>query len=74
MSLEEIQKQGREYSERYREESDEDFVNVVEKGAQRKKSLNRQIEEGVFNLRASYPQPIVLNEGVFIGQGGRSSV
>ena len=40
MSLEEIQKQGREYSERYREESDEDFVNVVER-AKRKKSLNR---------------------------------
>lgn len=50
MNVEELQKQAKEYREKYEEESDQEFVLVQEKG-QRGKSLNRIIDEGVFNIQ-----------------------
>jgi uncharacterized alpha-E superfamily protein len=51
MKAEELEKHREEYKQKYDEvdNSDESFVLVVDKNAG--KSLNRQIEEGVFNIR-----------------------
>jgi hypothetical protein len=48
MKLEEVARQGQEYLKRYSEESDESFVMVKER-----KTLNRIVEEGVYNIKQS---------------------
>ena len=49
MKKEELAKEGLAYDEKYGEVSDESFVHVLEK---ERIPLSRQIEEGVYNIKA----------------------
>ena len=73
MKAEELEKHREEYKQKYDEvdNSDESFVLVVDKNGS--KSLNRQIEEGVFNIkdedrdlnghvRSSVVRSIIINQ------------
>jgi len=46
MKLEELNRQGAEYKEKYEEMSEDSFVYVKER-----KTLNRVIEEGIYNIK-----------------------
>ena len=51
MRADELARQGKEYQEKYSEASDESFVMVKEKIE--RKTINRIIEEGVYNIKDS---------------------
>lgn len=50
MKLEELARQGAEYKEQYEEKSEDSFVLVKEK---ERKTLNRVVEEGIYNIKPS---------------------
>lgn len=70
MKLEQVHKEGKEYTERYMEESEESFVMVKEK-----KPLYRQVEEGIYNIKSDdYDDNNHLRENSVVCLQSRASV